>query len=165
MEEEEILKDPRTTHKNMIRAWNRAAEQYPWWPKHRLGVPVYRNFWGNPWSAVDSALEASVDTFLRAGRDAAVADIFDDAAPTQPLRPTTIRTQKEHLRMAATIVSASGAPSSLADLCRPQAFKLVINNFVERHGKGVTPYIAQMAWTLTKVAGTAVNLGRETSKR
>jgi hypothetical protein len=148
MEEEEVIKDPRTTQKNMIRAWNRAVDRYAAWPQHRVTLPVYREFWGKPWSAFPSTLERAVDDFLQAGQSSSLEDLFSDGASTKPLRPTTIRTQKEHLRMVATIVG----PQKIADLCCPSSFKRAVTTLINRHKRGVTPYIAQVAWTMTKLA-------------
>jgi hypothetical protein len=148
MEVEEVIKDPRTTHKNMVRAWNRAVDRYEAWPKRRLTLPMYRQFWGKPWSAFPGALERHVDDFLQAGQSSSPEDLFSDSAPTKPLRPTTIRTQKEHLRMVATVVGAQ----KTVDLCCPSSFKCAVKALVDRHGVGVSPYIAQVAWTMTKLA-------------
>jgi DNA invertase Pin-like site-specific DNA recombinase len=74
--------------------------------------------------------------------------LYSDSAPTKPLRPTTIRTLKEHLRMVATVVGAR----RIADLCRPTSFKSAITALVDRHRVGVCPYITQVAWTMTKLA-------------
>ncbi len=80
MDDEEILKDPRTTHKNAVRAWNKAAQRYERWPQHQLAVPLYRSFWGLAWSAFKPGLEQAVDDFLSAGQDPTADDIFDEVS-------------------------------------------------------------------------------------
>jgi hypothetical protein len=108
-----------------------------------------------PWSAFPPSLEQAVDRFL-AGSDRAEDFLFDENAPPHPLKPTTIRTQKTHVRCAASALVRPGLSASdlagLADVCSPTAFRVAITTIVEMRGGRIGGYVMGLAWTLVKLA-------------
>ena len=64
LERESLLADPRTVHREACRCWNLAAEQVDGWPKVRIKVPDYRNWYILDWQAFPPSLEADVETML-----------------------------------------------------------------------------------------------------
>ena len=57
-----------------------------------------------------------------------------------PLAATTLRQQREHLRLAASILAREGeAVASLADLVRPETFKKVLRHYHNQANREPTP--------------------------
>jgi hypothetical protein len=52
LQQHSCIKDPRETHKVTCRVWNKARDRVPGWPDVILTVPLYRQTWALPWSAV-----------------------------------------------------------------------------------------------------------------
>jgi hypothetical protein len=120
-----------------------------------LEVPRYKASAMRPWSSFPPSLEHAVDRFL-AGGDRAQDFLFDENAPPHPLKTTTIRTQKTHVRCAASALVRAGLPASalatIADVCPPSAFRLAIENIVAMRGGRIGGYVMGLAWTLVKLA-------------
>lgn len=85
--EETFIKDPRVTHQNACRAWNRMIDQVPGWPKMILTVPRYADHYVLLEPAFPSSFIADCDAFL--DRQSS-NDPLDLDAPPRPLRPRTI---------------------------------------------------------------------------
>jgi integrase len=145
---------PEVFHQSSIRAWNNAAGKYAGWPQVRLHLPRYKVSWTTPWSGLPPSLEAAVDRFLTAGRDCGVS-VFDVDAP-RALKPSTIDTQRDHVRCAASALARAGIPASeLTDLraiCAPERFRLALEPAVAMRRGRLGGYVMVLAWTLAKFA-------------
>lgn len=157
------FKDPRTTHKNLCRAWNQMQEVLPVWPPVRLTVPCYREIWAFRWASFPPAFETAVDAFLSStGTD----DIFAEGAD-YPLKPRTIATQKDHFRCLASALVHTGYPikaiTSPAVLVEPEAYKAALRWMVERRGGTPNLYILQIAYSVRKYAkyGGCLSTGKQ----
>jgi hypothetical protein len=85
-------------------------------------------------------------------------DIFDEKpnAPKKPLDRDTLRQQREHLRLAASVLIESGIPvkgiTSLAELVQPERFKTVLRHYHKRADGGPNAFVISLAKTLIQVA-------------
>ena len=109
------------------KVWNEAAEEVPAWPQIRLKPLSFKPPQEHlPWDELDAEFRHDVESYLTSR---AKPDLFDERpnAPRRPLAETTIRLQREHLRLAASILVGNGMEveniTSLADLVEPEAVK------------------------------------------
>jgi integrase len=153
METASLIRNPRETHKNMTRVWNKAVESVDGWPQRRLNEPRYRQTYGLRWEAFPTGLCADVDQWLT--RQVS-EDIFADLGPAKPLSPLTIDTQRDHLRYFASALVRSGHKlediDHLAYLVRPQHVREGLTFFLRRNGGKANGYISGIAYTLRTVA-------------
>ena len=152
LEQESLIKDPREAHKNMARAWNRMAERNAEWPQIRLTEPRYREPWGLPLSAFPPSFEADVDAFLTCRSS---DDLFAEDGPDRPLRPRTVKTQKDHFRcFASALIQRGHTPAAItspAYLVVPAHYRDGLLFWFERDG-GSSPYLASIAFSIRKYA-------------
>ena len=104
--------------------WNRAAATIPGWPRTRLARVSFRKPSSRVrWDDLPVSFREDAEAYiaLRAG-----PDIFDERPniPTRPLAERTLRQQREHIRLAASVLIASGVPSatlvSISVLVQPE---------------------------------------------
>ena len=152
LEQESILKDPRTAHQNVCRAWNRAVDEIEGWPQVRLTVPRYRKPWAFRWDAFPESFRTDVDKFFKRQSG---EDLFAEGPP-RPLAPRTIKTQRDHLRCAASALARTGVPiDEIVDLnflCRPDNVEAALKFYLERKDGKPNKYLAQIAYTIRTVA-------------
>jgi integrase len=85
-------------------------------------------------------------------------DIFDEGpdAPKKPLAPSTLHQQREHLRLAASVLIESGVAvdeiTSLADLVQPEPFKIILRHYHEQAKGQPNAFLTALAKTLIQVA-------------
>ena len=112
---------PNDLHKQVTRSWNRARETVPGWPQITLTVPDFRPQPASlPWEAFELSFVEDVERYLSLlGGD----NLLDEDAPDRPCKPTTIKTRRDYIRLAATAAVKQGVPvealRSLADLVSP----------------------------------------------
>jgi len=120
LENRTLCPKPKDVVRSIPRLWNEASEQIEVWPRTKLAVlsfkaPKRRR----KWCDLAESFQADGETY-RAMR--ANPYVFDERAnaPRRPLAETTLYQQKEHLRLAASVLIESGMPleeiRSLADL-------------------------------------------------
>ena len=69
------------------------------------------------------------------------------------LPPTTLRQQREHLRLAASVLAQDGEViASLADLVKPQQFKKVLRYYHNQANREANAFVITLAKTLIQVA-------------
>src|SRR5215211_2905299 len=86
-----------------------------WSMKERTRCGVMRS-----WSDLNPGFQQDAEVYLELRAD---PDLFDERpkAPKRPLAATTLRQQREHLRLAASVLAQNGeVVASLADLIRPE---------------------------------------------
>ncbi len=144
---------PRRTARLAISAWNREAARNPEWPQTELTLQSLRTRWGLPWSTFPPTLKAEVDAFF--DQEQTDDDLF--GVCRRKSAPSTIRAQKDHLRLAATALAKAGvAPAEiggLRDLCSPERFQTAVRWI--RNAKG------EMTSTVQNVAGTLAKVGKQ----
>ncbi len=160
LEREGLIRDPRVTHQNMCRAWNRAADRLRLNTVRKLTVPRYRQPWAFRWDQFSVSLQAEVDQFLTANEGG--VDLFDESSPAVPLKPRTILTQKDWIRVLASAAVRAGTPievlQTLTDLVEPDRYKAALSWLVDRRNGEVSSYLTQIAYVGRKVAKYASNL-------
>jgi hypothetical protein len=156
LEERTLYPRPKDVVRRVPQLWNEASKRIGCWPNTTLTtvsfkLPQKRARW------IDLA-----DT-LRGEADAYIAmranpDLFDEGpnAPKKPLAPSTLHQQKEHLRLAASVLIEMGIPfdqiTSLADLVQPEPFKTILRHYHERAKGQPNAFVTVLAQTLIQVA-------------
>ena len=115
---------PRDLVRRVPNIWNEASTKFDFWPTTKLTTLSFK---APPkhlkWSELSPSFQQDADAYLALRAN---PDLFDERpeAPKRPLAATTLRQQREHLRLAASILVQNGEDiASLADLVRPERFK------------------------------------------
>jgi integrase len=160
LQQHSAIKDPRTTHQDACRAWNKARHLISGWPDVELTVPCYQQTYGLPWSDFPASLEAAVDAYFADPVDD--GDFFADNGRMKPLAPRTVATQKDHLRcVASALVRTGHDPRTIVDLAylvQPAHVRQVLAFFLSRNDGKPNAYIGAIAYTLRTVAKYGVVL-------
>jgi integrase len=153
LENKTLHPKPRDIVRGVPKFWNEASIRFDSWPTTKLtplsfkAPPKHRK-----WSELSLSFQLDADAYLA---HRAKPDLFDERpeAPKRPLAATTLRQQREHLRLAASILARDGeAVVSLADLVRPQAFKKVLRYYHNQANREPNAFVIGVAKTLIQVA-------------
>jgi integrase len=136
--------------------WNEAGEKMEVWPKTKLTIlsfksPPKRIQWGD----LTESFRRDADACLAMRGE---PDLFDKRpnAPRRPLAASTLRQQREHLRLAASVLIESGVPvediKCLADLLDFERFKLVLRHYHRRANSQPNAFAISLSITLIQVA-------------
>jgi integrase len=116
------------------------------------------------WGALTESFRDDAGAYLDMRAD---PDVFDERpnAPTKPLAKSTLHQQREHLRLAASVLVESGIPvekiSSLADLVQPEQFKTILRHYHDGADGQPNAFATGLAQTLLQVAGHHLPLTAE----
>jgi integrase len=144
---------PRDLVRRVPKLWNEASSKFRSWPTTKLTAisfktpPKHLN-----WSDLKSTFQEDAEAYLELRAN---PDLFDERpeAPKRPLAATTLRQQREHLRLAASILAQNGEkPASLVDLVRPEPFKRILRHYHNRANREPDAFAIGLAKTLTQVA-------------
>jgi integrase len=148
---------PHNVVRRIAQLWNEASERIDVWPKIKLPLVSFK---APPKRLQMSDLPASFKVdgegylAMRANPDP-----FDErpTAPKRPLAESTLRQQKEHLRLAASVLVEAGVVAvedikSLADLVEPERFKTVLRHYHQRANGQPNAFVICLAKTLIQVA-------------
>jgi len=151
--DETFIKNPRDQHRRTCRAWNKAVDEVPDWPRITLSIPRYRSTYMLPWSMFPESLRTEVDDWravLSGG------DLLSDNHLVRPLRESSIETRRFQLRQfASALVHVGHDPTeltSLAVLVDLAAVRAGLRFFLDRSGGNPTSQICQFAILLTIIA-------------
>lgn len=147
---------PRDVIRDTPRFWNEAARTVPGWPASTLSLISFRPASPNlGWEELPAGLRTEAEAYLALRAN---PDPFDNDpnAPNRPLAASTIRQQKEHIRLAVSVLLQGGTPAetltSLTVLVEPDAFKAVLRHYhVKADGKA-NAFVVALAKTLIDVA-------------
>jgi hypothetical protein len=163
LEDETLVKDPRVTHQNLCRVWNRMRRLVPGWPDAVLEVPRYADTYILPSSSFPASFRADVERYLSHLRH---DDILNLDAPPRRLRECTIRGYRYQLRRIASILVHKGHPAdqitSLAYLVEPEHVEDVLRFILARHDNKPVATAFEIAILLGKVAKHWVKAPTET---
>lgn len=166
MESESLIRAPRESHKTMCRVWNRLAGSIEGWPVVELSEPRYRQTYGLCWCEFPQSLQDEVEAWVRLQ---AGGDLFAEHGPPKPLKPSTIATQRDHLRCFASALvrcdHAVEAITSLSYLVRPVHVRQGLEWFVARYGGKPSPYVGAIAYTLRTIALHGVEMAEADRKQ
>lgn len=154
MEDEAIIKSPRTIVNDTISAWNRCMRTVPGWPQRRLHSPFKKVPYALPLTAFPLSFQADVAKFTRRMED---ADILDTEAPARPLRAATVEARVYQIRQLASAlvhrkIVKPAEITCLAAILTPERFKEAIRYFLDRNGQKRTQNIHNMARSLRFIA-------------
>lgn len=147
LHDEGLIKHPEKAWRMTVRTWNRIAERWPELGLRSLTYPVSRRGWTVPWPDFPTSLVDEIEEYFRHHSEA--GDLFDPKAPNVILRPSTITTQWEWLRVLASAAVRSGMP--IEDLCsldclvHPRTVERALRWHVNVNGAPLTEYIKMLA--------------------
>jgi len=146
--------DPDQQIRYLTNIWNHLNKNYG------LGMPFLSaanpdRFRTRPLSDYPESLQKDLQTYLaRVSRQ----NLFDDDAPDQPLKPTSLRNIKAHIRqLLHALVEAGAAPSQftcLRDVITPANVKRGLSGIMARSGKNHVPS------SLSNISGTCLAIAR-----
>jgi integrase len=144
---------PRDVVRRVPKLWNEASKRFDSWPTTKLTTLSFKT---PPkhlgWSDLAPSFQQDADAYLELRAN---PDPFDERpeAPKRPLAATTIRQQREHLRLAASILAQNGeVVASLADLVRPERFKKILRYYHDQANRQPNAFVIGVAKTLIQVA-------------
>jgi len=148
--------NPNDLHKQVTRCWNRAKETVPGWPQITLPVPDFRRQPASmPWEVFELSFLEDVEHYLSLlGGE----NLLDEDAPDKPCKPSTIKTRRDYLRLAASAAVKQGVPAeslrSLADLVSPPVVRRILELYVAKKGGKISTFTIDMAERLYAIART-----------
>ncbi len=157
--------------RKLVAGWLSAQAKIPGWPSQTLTMPAPGRAVSSPaWSAYPASLEAEAQAFVErgTGTDSWLSLDDDDVRPVEELSPKTRANYLGTLRRAAGEFVAAGVPADqlkgLADLCRPDRVREVLERVGKRLNQRQGSSIGQMAVVLL-CAGRAAKLADEDLRR
>jgi integrase len=144
---------PRDLVRRVPNIWNEASTKLNSWPATKLTALSFKAPAKHlKWSELSPSFQHDADAYL-ARR--AKPDLFDERpeAPKRPLAASTLRQQREHLRLAASILVENGeAIASLTDLVVPERFKSILRCYHKQANGEPNAFAIGLAKTLIQVA-------------
>jgi integrase len=142
--------------RDLVRAvpklWNEARIKFEFWPATQLTRLSFKAPSKHlAWSELSPAFRQEADAYIALRVN---PDVFDERpeAPKRPLAATTLRQQREHLRLSASILIQNGEIRSLADLTRPEQFKKILRHYHNQANGEPNAFVIGLAKTLIQVA-------------
>ena len=152
--QEGVLKDPNASFRAALRSWNKVRALFPDLGLQTLTLPRRSDHWGYPWDAFPRSLVDEVEQYFTVR--SAVGDLFDPDAPDVLLRPRTIETQNDLLRVLASAAVRSGVDIAsltfLANLVAPQTEEAAMRWYMNEHGGKRTEYPVMLVIQAVTVA-------------
>ena len=109
-----------------------------------------------PWEAFERSFVADVEHYLSLlGGE----NLLDEDAPDRACKPSTIKTRRDYLRLAASAAVKQGVPAkkslrSLADLVSPPVVRRILEHYVAKKGGKISTFTIDMAERLYAIART-----------
>ena len=153
LEAKTLYPKPRDLVRRIPNVWNEASTKFNFWPTTKLTTISFKTPPKHlKWSELSPSFQQDADAYLALRAN---PDLFDERpeAPKRPLAATTLGQQREHLRLAASILARDGeAVTSLADLVRPESFKKVLRYYHNQANREPNSFVIVLAKTLIQVA-------------
>ena len=155
LEAKTLYPKPRDLVRRVPNVWNQASVKIPSWPSIKLTTLSFKAPTKRlTWEDLSPSLQRDVEAYLALRAE---PDLFDERpnAPRRPLAGTTLRQQREHLRLAASVLTENGeagAITSLADLVRPKSFKAILSYYHAQANAEPNAFVIGLATTLIQVA-------------
>jgi hypothetical protein len=143
--------------RNTARAWKRAQQVIPGWPKATLGYrPRKSTIPLLPWSDFPATLEQDAQAFLKRDDNWLSLDDLQPDGQKRPLRPITRSNYLDGLRRIASTLVALGTPPTdlrcLADLVQVERVRAVLQHVSARTGRTKGGHVMFLALLLFIVA-------------
>ena len=158
--------NPRSCHRSVCRAWNRAVATAPVWPPQRVTVPNYRTEYSLALSCFPESLNAEIRLWCDylQGKDPT-----DEDRPPRPVTPRTAATRGYQLRqLSSALVHRGHNPADLVSLSmvvRPAPLREALRFFLDRAGGQTTKQIHELAHAAATVARYHLKLPEEELQR
>ena len=153
LEEESFVRDPRKTHRDSCKLWNKAVGLVPGWPPHELSPPRYRKTYTYPWDTFPKDFRDEVEALFARW---AVTNILDDQGPMKPLKPKTLSSRRYRLRQIASALVHQGTHiediTYLAQLVEIDTAKSALTFFLDRNGGKTSSQIHGLAVIIKVIA-------------
>src|SRR5262249_37296661 len=144
---------PRDLVRRIPNVWNEASAKFKSWPATKLATLSFRTPSKHlKWADLSPSFQQDADAYLALRGN---PDPFDErpGTPRRPLAPTTLRQEREHMRLAASILAQNGEEvASLADLVRPERFKTILWHYHSQAKGEPNAFVVGLATTLIQVA-------------
>ena len=148
-----LVQQPRGNVQMVARAWNRAADAVPIWPRSKITAPASDGALVLPQAELPSRFRADLDRWCQ---HLAGADILADDALDRPLRPASITSCRYSVRyLHAALIKSGRDPATitgLADLVQPAALRLALQFCLDRAGGNITTHVGKLAATARQIA-------------
>lgn len=160
--EESFVKDPVTTHKSILRTWNKLVDQVPEWPQIRLIISNDRDDYTIPLDRFPKSFRDELDGMVDqwSGKD-----ILDDDGPEKPLAARTIKTRLYRIRQIVTGLVLSdhdiAAITSVSVITKIENVKTALRFHLERAGGQTTAQIFDLAVLIKTLAKHWVRVDEE----
>jgi integrase len=153
LEARTLYPKPRDLTRRVPKLWNEASTKFNPWPITKLTTISFKTPSRHlNWSDLSLSFQEDAAAYLALRGN---PDLFVERpeAPKRPLAPTTLRQQREHLRLAASVLAQDGeVVASLADLVKPERFKKVLRYYHNQASRGANAFVITLAKTLIQVA-------------
>jgi integrase len=156
---------PRDIVRQTPRLWNAAREQVADWPEAKLTLISFKApFKRLQWGELPESFRKDAEAYLAMR---AKPDPFDERqnAPIRPLAASTIRQQKVHLQLAASVLVESGVRleevTSLSTLVEPERLKTVLRHYLDRAKGQPNAFVVGLAKTIIQAAEHHVGASTE----
>jgi integrase len=144
---------PRDLVRGVPKFWNEANTKLDSWPATKLTALSFKAPLKHlKWSDLNPSFQEDADAYFKLRAN---PDLFDERpeAPKRPLAASTLRQQREHLRLAASILIRNGEViASLADLVMPERFKSILRYYHNQANGEPNAFAIGLAKTLIQVA-------------
>jgi integrase len=169
LEHRTLCPKPRDIVRRTPRLWNAASAQVADWPTAELTLISFKGPAKRlQWADLPETFRADGEAYLAIRAN---PDPFDERpnAPKCPLAASTIRQQKLHLQLAASVLIESGVPieevTSLKALVDPERFKTVLRHYIDRAKGQPNAFVVGLAKTLIQTASHNDKVSKEQVSR
>jgi integrase len=153
LETRALYPKPRDLVRRVPKLWNEGKTKYGSWPAGKLTILSFKAPSRHVnWSGLSPSFQQDADAYLALRAN---PDLFDERpeAPKRPLAASTLRQQREHLRLAASVLLQDGEDiGALADLVKPEQFKKVLRYYHNQANREPNAFVITLAKTLIQVA-------------
>lgn len=152
LQDDRLHSNPRITHQNAVRAWNKLVGSVSGWPKTALHQPRYRKI-KTPAAPMHPNLGAEIERFLvRHSTD----DPFDLATPMVPWKSTTVATYRRYFKRFVGLLITLGHPpdtlQSLNDIARFERAKAALQLMMVQNDGNCRVGASHIARLISQVA-------------
>jgi integrase len=153
LEARTLYPKPRDLVRRVPKLWNEGSKKYGFWPAGKLTRLSFKTPSRHVnWSDLSASFQQDAAAYLALRAD---PDLFDERAeaPKRPLAASTLRQQREHLRLAASVLMQDGEDiGSLADLVKRERFKKVLRYYHNQANREPNAFVITLAKTLIQAA-------------
>ena len=141
-----LRSNPEGTWSSICWSWNACVREFEAWPQIKIERISRREIYILDWSDFNPSYRVDCEAYLDR---IAKPKLSEDSGPPRQSRPATVETRRYQLRLLGSALALSGHDAStitkIADLLTKDAYKKIIDFFLNRHNNVTSPQIAQLA--------------------